>query len=510
MSTRSLRNLSITRQSNIVFQDTPRANIDKKGSASVIPSEYCRYVCSLDGNQLSVISALEDQSIIRAITLSDNLSGRVRALRWSKPPGPLVIEPDAFTPDSQRILLSSGSHVAVWDLHDESWSAQIEAGDAFNFTLVDFAASHDEVIAFSEFNVQLTIFSLSTGEQKVIKSPKFATSTGFGFRPRTGHFALLLKLEANDTVTIHEPQTYEAIATVALNTVDAQGLKWSPDGAWLAVWDSASTTPKVAVYTADGQHYRTYSETTDDTSLGIKTIEWSPDSRVMAIGKHDGTVALINCKTFSLLSVLKDPFSFGSIGRDVYVEQSSIATNGTEYVLAPKSPVFPYTYNIAGGIRAVSSISFNPTGDLMATIDQGLPHIVWMWSVKSENPSLIGALVQKSNIRQLLWCPKFPDLLMTINDDDVPTAHQWICNHRPRIARIPLANGGKYSASWVKADGGQSGLIWYGWQTGYAFGYVTASGIETGFTHVMSIEDEHPALNIEDFPVTRYLGHVLN
>ncbi|EEH38815.2 WD40 domain-containing protein [Paracoccidioides lutzii Pb01] len=476
--------------------------IYEQDSTSVIPSEYCRYVCSLDGNKLSIILALESQSIIRTITLNDSVAGRIRALRWSKPPGPVIPEPDAFTPDSQRILCASGNHISVWDLHDESWSAEIEAGDAFNFTLVDFAFSHDEVIAFSEFNVHLTIFSLSTGGQRVIKSPKFANVTGYGFRPVTGHLALLVKLDANDTLTVHEPGTYEAIAAVTLNTIDAQGLKWSPDGAWLAVWDSASAVPKVAVYTAGGQHYRTYSDVANDDSLGVKMIEWSPDSRLMAIGKHDGTVTLINCKTFVLQSVLEDPMSFGSIGRDIYAEQRTPMVNGTEYILAPKSPFFPYTYNITGGTRAVSSIVFNPTGDMMVTIDQGLPHIVWMWSMKGQTPTLIGALIQKSNIRQLLWNPKFPELLMTVNDGDIPSAHQWICNRHPRISRIPFANAGKFSASWVKADSNGSGLMWFGWQSGYTFGYVTGSGTESSFTPVLNIEGDHPALSMDDFPTT--------
>ncbi|QSS65104.1 WD domain-containing protein [Histoplasma capsulatum] len=476
----------------------------KNLNSCVIPSEYCRYICILSGNKLSIIFAPEGQNIVRNIALKESITGCVKALRWSKPPGPSIAEPDAFSPDSQRILYASGNYISVWDVHDENWCAEIEAGDTFNFTYVDFAATHDEVIAFSEFNVHLTIFSLSTGGQRVIKSPKFSNATGYGFRPATGHLALLLKLDANDTLTIHEPETYEAITTVTLNTVDAQGLKWSPNGAWLGVWDSASTTPRVEIYTADGQYYRTYSEAANDSNLGVKTIEWSPDSQLLAIGRHDGTVALTNCKTFSLLSVLPDPLSFGSIGRDIFVEQQSSVTNGTsEYVLAPKSPVFPYTFSSAGGgARAVSSIAFSRNRHMLATIDQSLPHIVWMWSTKSQTPKLIGSLIQKSSVRQLLWCPTFPELLMTANEDDIPTVHQWICNRRPRIARIPLADGGKYSVSWVRADCRQSGLIWVGWQTGYTFGYVVGNGTETGFTQILNIEDEHPAFNMDDFPIT--------
>jgi hypothetical protein len=59
--------------------------------------------------------------------------------------------------------------------------------------------------------------------------------------------------------------------------VDAQGLKWSPDGRWLAVWDSASSGYKVFIYTPDGHLYRTYTGTENGfNGLGVKIIEWSP------------------------------------------------------------------------------------------------------------------------------------------------------------------------------------------------------------------------------------------
>jgi WD40 repeat protein len=199
--------------------------------------------------------------------------------------------------DSQRILCASGTQVSVWDLLDDKWSATIEIGDASSFVNVDFSATHDEVVTVYEFNTQLAICSLKTGEQRVIKFPKCPNSSGYAFRPGTGHLAVLVKLDANDTLTLHEPETYKVITSVPLPTADAQGLKWSPNGAWLAVLEAAAAGTKVVIYTADGQHFRTYTGSTHKPNLGIKTIEWNPDSCFLALGQHDATVELINSVT---------------------------------------------------------------------------------------------------------------------------------------------------------------------------------------------------------------------
>src|SRR5437762_2514519 len=127
---------------------------------------------------------------------------------------------------------------------------------------------------------------------------------------------------------------------------------------------------------------------------------------------------------FTLAMTLRDPTLVGSTNMEIYRERSSNMGNVHEYALIPQTPDFPYTYDTPTGTRAISLISFNPTGKLVATVQQGMPHIVWVWSIQHQTPRLISALIQNSGVRQLLWCPKFPDLLMTTNDDDIPLVHQ--------------------------------------------------------------------------------------
>jgi WD40 repeat protein len=162
---------------------------------------------------------------------------------------------------------------------------------------IEFGATQDEIIAFHGFSTKLTIFSLKNSRSQVIKFPKFSHCNGYGYRPVTRHFAVLLKLEGMDTLTLHERGTYAVVTTIALPTVDAQGLRWSPDGSWLAVWDTASAGTKVVIYTANGQHYRTYTVPEHSFDLGVGSLEWSPDSSFLAVGKHDGTLDLLRSTT---------------------------------------------------------------------------------------------------------------------------------------------------------------------------------------------------------------------
>lgn len=221
------------------------------------------------------------------------------------------------------------------------------------------------------------------------------------------------------------------------------------------------------------------------------------------------------------------------IGKDVYIEQPSGQIPGiTEYALVPnESHIFPFTYNVASSSRAVASMSFNPSGTMLATVDAGLPHIVWMWDISGgsgsdndseETPRLAGALIQRASVRQLLWNPDLPELLMTTNDDEVVSVHQWICGHVPRIAAVnnnsdsneSSNSSNKNSVSWlpVGEESASSGLIWLGssHSGSSTMGYVTGTGSSTVFNRIFCIEDpcggprsrSRPRLSADDFPFT--------
>lgn len=218
----------------------------------------------------------------------------------------------------RRLLCANDSRIITWDLDPLQQHAEIENIEpgALN---IEFGGDGNEVLVFHAFNTKLSVFGLDSGRSHVIKSPKFSHQNGFGYRPKTGQLAMLLKPETSDLLTVHESRSQELIGREVLPTVDAQGLKWSPDGHWIAVWDAASAGTKVLICTADGQLFRTYTglpESDDSFDLGVRSIEWGPalnngSSQVLSVGKVDGTVELLGTKTVILFpSPSVRPFLF--------------------------------------------------------------------------------------------------------------------------------------------------------------------------------------------------------
>lgn len=168
---------------------------------------------------------------------------------------------------------------------------------------VEFGSDDSEILVFSNFGSKVTVWSLWTAKSVEIKDPKFSRK-GYGRSAtgRNGVFAILTRPGAQDTVSLHVPGTYGLIKSFAPQTVDAQGLQWSPDGRWLAIWDAASSGYKVLIYTADGNLFRTYQgDCFDDElkGLGVKALEWSPNGDFLIVAGFQKTLTLLGTRTVS-------------------------------------------------------------------------------------------------------------------------------------------------------------------------------------------------------------------
>lgn len=164
--------------------------------------------------------------------------------------------------------------------------------------LVDFGP-RGEVLVFHEHSTALEVMTIAKGISKVqrILAPKFSSPNGYDYRPRSGPMALLSKGNG-DTLSIHDPVSYKCVASVTLDMVDVQGVKWSPSGDWLVLWETPSLGTKTAIYTADGNHYRTYTDSleSDFPSLGVNIVEWAPNTSFVALGKQNATIDILDCK----------------------------------------------------------------------------------------------------------------------------------------------------------------------------------------------------------------------
>lgn len=310
----------------------------------------------------------------------------------------------------------------------------------------EFGANEDEVLVWSDFTACVKIWCLKTGRAVEIRDPKFLgkDGKGWGYRPsekalskggsaRGCVLALLCRAAGADILLLLAPGTYKLLNRVELTTTDAVGLRWSRDGRWLAVWDAASAGYKLHIYTADGYLYRTITrEPSDDASewdvegLGIKTLEWLPGNERLAIGGWDRRVRILSTRTFAPVVFLDHTPVIDVPSAPVHSEH--IDSQANRSYTTTQQPVTPpkaaLEKNETGLMKqGIGMLTFNANGTLCATRDDSTPCTVWIWDLTILRPRCI--LIQHSPVKNLLWHPTDPNLLLIQTTQDEPTVYLY-------------------------------------------------------------------------------------
>lgn len=267
-------------------------------------SASVRCAPSPDGNLIATLlspatislRSVESLETVHCIKLPSNL-GPAYALRWS--------------PSSRRILACYADQIHVYSASAPGYHAVIRNPATPNLkpTFVQFGSSDTEVFMCSSYGLKFSVFDLATGRTVEISNPKFhqaaVASRGFALRPGSAHLAILTRVAGKDIVGIQHPKTREVLRSWQPDTVDAQGLVWTPDGRWLVMWESAAQGHKILFYTPDGHLFKTWSgpspvEAEDehyDLGAGVRVCQLSPDGARMAVCDYTRTVRVIDTKT---------------------------------------------------------------------------------------------------------------------------------------------------------------------------------------------------------------------
>lgn len=212
-----------------------------------------------------------------------------------------------WSPTARRILICAADEIHVYSALDGDFHAAIRNPSATigKLTFVDFGATDGEVCVCSAHGIRLSLFNLASSKVVEISNPKFYTASsaarGFSFRPHTRHLALLTRTSGKDTVSIHGPDSRHVQRSWNPDTVDAQGLAWTPDGKWLVMWESASQGHRVAFLTPDGHKYRdwpgspppAFDDLHDRLGAGVKLVVSSPNSQSIAVGDYSRCISVV-------------------------------------------------------------------------------------------------------------------------------------------------------------------------------------------------------------------------
>jgi WD40 repeat protein len=369
---------------------------------------------------------------------------------------------------------------------------------------VEFGATEDEVLVWSDFAACVKVWCLKTGRAVEIRDPKFSgkEAKGWGYRPsgtsRHGRgqvMALLCRTSGADVLLLLSARTYTLLSRVELPTIDAANLKWSRDGRWLAIWDAASTGYNLHIYTADGHLYRTISREPSDEfdawgieGLGIKSVEWIPGNEKLAVGGWDRRVRILSTRTFAPVVFLDHTAVIHVPDAPVYTEHVD-GQGERSYMLTAQPatpPKAPLEKNETALMKqGISLLAFNADGTLCATRDDSTPSTAWIWDLKSLKPRTI--LIQYAPIKTLQWHPHDPSRLLIQTTHDAPAiylynAHTFshstsssssqappptILNLSQHITKLSGAQPVRWTTWWLSASADKKPFISLGHQQGY-------------------------------------------
>lgn len=275
-------------------------------SPHCLPSPNGLHVATLElfaSPAASTVVVRESSSlhIIRQISLPRHFTGPVFSFQWS--------------PSSRLVLVASADEIHVFSAlqEEDEFCATIRnpVPPAAKPVYVAFGASDSSVCACASLGLKFIVFDLRTSKAVEVANPKFHTPAsarnGFCFRPRTQHLTLISRTSGKDLISIHHPENREVQRSWYPDTIDAQGLLWSPDGQWLVIWESAAHGHKLLFYTPDGNLFKSWTgpqpltgaEADVPLGPGVRLVEFSADATKLAIGDNSKRICIMSMASLS-------------------------------------------------------------------------------------------------------------------------------------------------------------------------------------------------------------------
>ncbi|PKK44750.1 hypothetical protein CI102_11124 [Trichoderma harzianum] len=414
------------------------------------PSPDGRFVATLISSEVLVRST-ETLQVTNVVKLS---AGPGSSPSSSATGGSASVPTLLWAPSSSKFLISIADQLDVFGaLHPSTFHATVRNYSSLcggKPSLVQFGARDTEILIWSASGLKLVVIDVCGSGAVEIESPKFhqsvSASRGLSLRPESGHLALLGRSGGRDIVSLHHPVSRQVLRSWCPETLDAQGITWSPDGQWLLLWESPAQGHRLLIYTADGEHFRTITASNllkgpdADLELGVKICQLSPNTELCAIGDYSRDATLL--RTPSWRAHLKLPHPATIVPRDtLQVWQEKIETESPQaratrtfvratQILSPPGPATDAQSVTAEVKSGCSLAAFDASSTLLATRLEDSPCTLWIWDVVAAE--LRAVLIFHSTV-SFQWHASSRELLLITSQDP---AH-----HGVSFIWDPLSNG---------------------------------------------------------------------
>ncbi|KHJ35831.1 putative wd40 domain-containing protein [Erysiphe necator] len=349
-----------------------------------------------------------------------------------------------WSPSSSRILVGTKETLYIFSPTNSQALARIEnlTSSSIKASFVTFSIDDDEILIFYDLGFKLSIINIITSESVDIAfiklfSPATATK-GFSFRPGTGNLTLLTRTGGKDIISLHSRGTQDVFRSWYPETIDTQGLSWSGDGKWLAIFESASLGFKLLIYTAGGNLYKKCQISAEildldpliELGLGIKLIEWTPSRKYIAIGDYSDRVTLLQMPQFTYFMSFSHKNILKIVGScPIWQEQTNLQGSGfkSEFTQTVKGIYLPTPSSVNNVKTGVSLMSFDKSGSLLTVKMENHPTTIWIWDVMKPVPRAI--LVLHATVSKILWHPKIDKQFMALCEGESAQGLVYIWNN---------------------------------------------------------------------------------
>ncbi|KAI8058233.1 hypothetical protein BDF22DRAFT_739640 [Syncephalis plumigaleata] len=248
------------------------------------------------------------------------------------------------------------------------------------------------VLCFSDLQLRLTIWSLTSKEAYYIKYPKQREKIAMSITTDGRYMALAERKEVKDHIGIYDVNTWNLAVTFPADTLDLEGLAC-----------------KIVDLHTDGRLVKSFAPNT--YGLGIRSATWSPSSQFLAIGAYDQKAHLLDHFTWSVIASFDHPANVRRVPKRMVTTMASTESVAAyEIVNSPLSiPTTRSDPDKPNPRVGINLLAFDSSSRFLVTRNDNMSHCLWIWE--------IGRLRGRALIQQLLpirtarWHPTRPGVL---------------------------------------------------------------------------------------------------